>query len=552
MVVPSAGSVHDAADSPLPAPAPPSPAAPAPAAPAEPETSNETPPAPAGGDGQRDARAGTESVLEAVAETDPEPEKEDRSEAEARSESEGEPEAEATTAADPEAVAAVGEPGINVDIDAPAKQSDAAPAAAEVGEEGDPAEELLPQSRRERRLAEEKLGTAVVPATSGNSPGATQTSGESVDPKEAGQVQPARMRGRLSAAVRGLLFLLVIAAMVVGLGTVLSSTADNHAGSSQTEVDRQSAWEATDALLEQATKLGTATNTPAVQELLAETVNDLSAQGAALGNGLPPMAATATATATAAAPATVEALVLGLRSSGERLLQHAVGADHAMGRVFAAAGTSQLLRSEDVAAAAGLGAAHSPALPARVSFPAPSAPECSSTLAPRPGASVDAALLAAADGEQKAVYAYQVATARLSEPQFQQGTLRLARHEMKLKSLNAELRVRCLPGTALVPGFALEAGFTTRPAAALASLEGELAVVYADLAALSTAPSTSTAATETTPATAASNTTSGDGAPSANTEQLREMSVAWLLDSAAAQSEWGGSIGALAGMAPGS
>ncbi len=450
------------------------------------------------------------------------------------------------------------EPDAAAVVDAPAKLSDTARAAAEAGQEGNPNEGLLPQSRRERRQAEEKLDSAVVPGPSGTAAETAPTSGKSVDPAGAGQDRPARKRGRVSAAVRGLLFLLVITAIILGLGTVLSGTTENRAGSSQTEVDRQSAWEAAETLREQATELGAVKNTPAVQELLIQTVNDLSVQGAALGNGMPPAAGTATATATATAPASVEALVLGLRSSGERLLQDAVGADHAMGRVFAAVGTSQLLRSEALAAAADLGAAPSPVLPARVSFPAPSAPECSSTLAPRPGASVDAALLAAAEGEQKAVYAYQVATAHLREPQFKQGTQLLARHEAKLKSLNAELRVRCLPGTTLVPGFALDAGFTTRPAAALASLEGELAAVYSDLAALSTAPATASTATATAasgttpPATTASEATPGAGAPSANTEQLREMSVAWLLDSAAAQAGWGGSAGALAGMTSGS
>ena len=440
------------------------------------------------------------------------------------------------------------EPVAAVAIDAAGEPSEAAPAAAGVGEQGKPAEGPLPQSRRERRLAQDKPGSAVVPATSVTAVQAARPSGEPVEPAGAGQPRPARKRGRVSAVVRGLLFLLAIGAMVLGLGTVRSDTAGNHAGTSQTEMDRQAAWEAANALLAQAAELGSAENTPAVQEALAQTANDLSAQGAALGSGLP--AAPATAPAAVAAPATVEALVLGLRSSGESLLQDAVGADHAMGRVFAAVGTSQLLRSEKVAAAAGLGAAQSPALPARVSFPAPSAPECSSTLAPRPGASVDAALLAAAEGEQRAVYAYQVATAQLSEPQSRQGAQLLARHGEKLKSLNAELRVRCLPGTTLVPGFALDAAFTASPAAALASLEGELAAVYADLAALSTGPSTApTATAPTATAPTATATTPGASAPSSNTEQLREMSVAWLLDSAAAQSGWGGSVGALAGMA---
>ncbi|AIY03854.1 hypothetical protein ART_4255 [Arthrobacter sp. PAMC 25486] len=461
--------------------------------------------------------------------------------AEADSAAVDEPETADAPAVEPEAGPDV-DPDVAAGIVAPAELAETTPAAAEVGEDGKPGEEPLPQSRRERRLAEQQLGSAVVPPKTETSAAATKPTEKTVDAASAAPAKPARKRGRLTGALRGLLFLLVISAVILGLGTVLSSTADNHAGPSHTEVDRQAAWEATNSLLEQAAELGTAGNKQEVQELLAQTATDLAAQGAALSDGLPPGTATATAAATALAPATVEALVLGLRTNGEALLQDAVGADHAMGRVFAAVGTSQLLRSQAVAAAADLTPVDSPALPASVNFPVPDAPECSSTLDPRPGASVDAALLAAAEGEQKAIYAYQVATPHLSEAQLKRGTALLARHEAKLTSLNAELEVRCLPGTSLVPGFTLAADFTTHPAAALASLEGELAAVFADLAAVSTAPSTATATTG-TPATA--------GVPSANTTQLREMAVAWLVDSADAQAGWGGSVGALAGMGSG-
>ncbi|MDD0857393.1 hypothetical protein NHF46_05595 [Arthrobacter alpinus] len=56
-------------------------------------------------------------------------------------------------------------------------------------------------------------------------------------------------------------------------------------------------------------------------------------------------------------------------------------------------------------------------------------------------------MTAAALAEQKAVYAYQVATTRFTEPQFSKSKALLTRHQEKLEVLNEELRLRCLPGS---------------------------------------------------------------------------------------------------------
>ncbi|ALO67591.1 hypothetical protein AS189_15205 [Arthrobacter alpinus] len=161
-----------------------------------------------------------------------------------------------------------------------------------------------------------------------------------------------------------------------------------------------------------------------------------------------------------------------------------------MGRVFASVGTSQLLQAEQLGSALGAAVPASAFLPAKVSFAVPTGPQCSSTLEPRPGVTVDSALTAAALAEQKAVYAYQVATTRFTEPQFSKSKALLTRHQEKLEVLNEELRLRCLPPAAPVAGFALDSSFTKLPKQALSTLELELGAIYADLAAVSTENST--------------------------------------------------------------
>ncbi|MDO5753461.1 DUF4439 domain-containing protein [Arthrobacter sp.] len=313
---------------------------------------------------------------------------------------------------------------------------------------------------------------------------------------------------------------------------MISDHEEETASPPQTELHRQEAWKTTNTLATYAAALSSSSVPAKTQQLLQQTAKDLSVQSAALGDGLAPSTAEATAPTTSSPtpPPTVAELQHALSASAETLLTHALTADHAMGRVFAAVGTSQQFQAKDLAAAAGVVLPPSKFLPANVDFPTPAGPECSSTLEPRPGATVDAALHAAALGEQKASYAYQVSTARMSEPRFSQSADLLARHQDKLVVLNAELKLRCLPQVTPVAGFILDSTFTAHPETALAGLEAELETIYADLAALS-APRG-----QDTTALVANGT-------------LREISVSWLLDSAQTQKFWGGTVGALAGIA---
>ena len=484
----------------------------------------------------------------------------------------------------------------DAEVETVAPHETAAPAAADALV-STPNETSAPATRREKRLAElqSSSGSAQAPAgtssTSSTSNASASASGaEAVGTPAANKsaaaqnlaaaplnpeknrttpvvaaVQP--KRSRPVAFLRGLFFLAVISALVVGMGTVLSGQEDATVGPSQTELDRQSAWEKTTLLQAQASALGSSTAAAQLQQQLQRTANDLAVQASALGDGLPPntaeLAATATAPSSIAAP-TVMGLLQGLDANAEALLEGALTAEHAMGGVFAAAGTSQFLQARELAAAVEAAPPASQFLPVLVDFPSPVGPECSSTLEPRPGATIDAALRAAAVAEQKAVYAYQVSTTRMAEPQFSQSAELLARHEEKLAVLDQELEIRCLPPASPVAGFGLDPSFTANPETALASLEGELVGIYADLAALSPARSGDAAAhpnvptppvgsspagpTTAAPTAAATDEATAAG-PVAASGTLRELSVLWLLDSALTQEFWGGTVGALAGMA---
>ena len=416
------------------------------------------------------------------------------------------------------------------------------------------AAEMTLLSRRERRLAEQnltpglELGPTAPEMAAADFIAVESTALESTPGQAAGRTSP-KKRSRLTSFARGLLYMLVISALVVGLGTVLSGKEEAAVGPSQTELHRQIAWEKTITLVAQTTALARSSGDVQVQEILHQTTKELQAQAEALDDGLPPNTAAPTPEGATLKPVTVRELILGLTSNGDELLGNALSADHSLGRVFAAVGTSQLLQGRSLSTAVGSTAPASRFLPAQVNFPAPVGPRCNSTLEPRPGVTVDSALRAAALGEQKAVYAYQVATTRLVEPQFSMSAQLLARHQRKLEVLNNELQVRCLPLATPVAGFALDASFTATPGQALTKVEAELAVIYADLAALSTAPAQDSTNTPSVSGAAMAPAGSATSQQPANITSLRKISVTWLLDSSASQAFWGGTVGALAGMA---
>lgn len=416
-----------------------------------------------------------------------------------------------------------------------------------------------PRSRRERRMAEQGEGpsaaspAAAAAASAFSSPpsmsppatGQRPSLPTSLDPSPSRE-GPRRGTSKAFSLARALFYLLLISTLVLGTGTVLSGRDESKVGPSATDTSRQAGWEKTTELMAQVTSLGAATGDPQLQELMRQIGQSLTVQATALGNGLP--AFTPAAPATIPAPMTLTQFATALQANGEELLTQAMSADYAMGRVFAAVGTSQLLHSRNLSVASGAAPPPSRFLPPRIDFPAAVGPACTSTLEPRAGATIDAALRAAALAEQQAVYAYQVATTRFAEPQFGSAAQLLARHQQKLQTLNTELVLRCLPPATPVAGFALDPAFTATPGKALAQLEAELSGIYGDLAALSAAPAVSTITPARTGAATSSSNATPSGQPSI-TSSLREISVIWLLDSALTQSFWGSPLSALPGLA---
>ncbi|WP_288024444.1 DUF4439 domain-containing protein [Arthrobacter sp.] len=401
-----------------------------------------------------------------------------------------------------------------------------------------------PLTRRARRLAEDDSpAAAVVPGI------AVESRSAALEPSASPPVP--RRRGRVRARLRGLLFLLLIGAIVLVLGTVVPAT-DADAGASATEVNREAARARTAVLLAQARTARDAEKDPAARALLAQGSGDLAVQLAALGGAGDEAAAGEAATAPVTKGITTAGFAQALGGSAATLLADALTADAALGRTFAAAGTNRLLLASALDNRLGRAAPASTYLPAAVQ-PVPAAPAtCKSTREPQGGANVDTALSAASRAEQKAVYAYQVAGSRLAEPGLSRAVELAAVHENNLELLNDGLARRCLPTVAAVPGFALSRDFTEAPAAALAKLEGELALVYGDLAALSApasalpaaVPATNAAASNAAPKPAAK-----PAAAAARVTELRELAVAGMVESASLQREWGGGLDVLPGIA---
>ncbi len=385
---------------------------------------------------------------------------------------------------------------------------------------------------RGRRLADD--GTpeaAVVPADAGINDVPAKSP---VRPAAAAQGRPGRL-----AAARGLMFAVLAAAMVLALGTVVSGQ-EAGTGPSATDINRELSWAQTAALLAQARAARDAEPGPAAKALLQQSAADLETQLAGLADSRG-VAASAAAVPTAAA-ATTANFTAALAASANVLLGDSLTAEGAVGRTFASAGTNRLLLASALDKLLGRPTPQSPYLSA-TGLPAPDAPACRKTKEPQPGASADAALTAAVRAEQQAVYAYQVAGSRLAEPAFGRAAELAGVHRNSLELLNGELARHCLPAVPAVPGFVLAPDFTGAPAAALATLEGQLALVYADVAALS-APVPVASGVPSAPATGA---TQGP-VPADRALTLREIAVTGLVGSALRQQEWGGALGALPGI----
>ncbi|HEU4668333.1 MAG TPA: DUF4439 domain-containing protein [Arthrobacter sp.] len=210
-----------------------------------------------------------------------------------------------------------------------------------------------------------------------------------------------------------------------------------------------------------------------------------------------------------------------LSASGVQRLADAAKADGGMARLLAAAGTSQLLAAEKVAAAAGIAvetlphaAAGSPAgaptdgaAPAASPTSTPSTPSSSACPAllgapngiSTPGAPASAgpestgtgtaaavadALSAALAAEQQSVYAYQAALPRLAATDANAAGAFLAEHEDLAAEAAAQSRAACGAAQAKQPGYVLAPDFLAAPAVGLARLELASLPAFGDVIAL--------------------------------------------------------------------
>lgn len=395
----------------------------------------------------------------------------------------------------------------------PAPEPVPAPAVAEPEPEAapEPAPEVSGEapaapvftSRRERRNGEAALRGPAPTPEKGQRPapnGNADREGDRVQPSSpAPATVPARRKHSGAAtAVRVALFAL-LAVLIISLGSgVFRDRTLRSSNPDATEQARSAAWQRTLSLASDAGALAAAK--PSLGAVLGPLKQALSEEAADLAPGA--AASSPVASASPSPASSPAALVAALADSGRRSLADAVTVDGGVARVLAASGTGQLLQAQSLATAAALPA---PGLPAVAAAPLPASPEaepatplpgasgspsagqrCDAPVTPSPGVNSATALQAAVAAELKVVYGYQVATTRLPEPGFSSAMRMLDQHRVALDSARAVLASRCLAIPRTEPGYALAPGFTDRPAAALASLEQDLAAVYGDLVAVST------------------------------------------------------------------
>lgn len=338
-------------------------------------------------------------------------------------------------------------------------------------------------------------------------------------------------------AGRGLL-LLLIACIVVGLGTMVMGEPSEPEPPSATEVARLEAERGALELAQDAAALGAAAAAAPAGGALLESAELLRRQAAALsldGSGLdgtgpaltsakttaPTASGTASASRGTDAPPSFPGLVDALAESSRTNLARAAEVEPGMARLLASVGTGQWLQAVRLAEATGLPApapvpdpgapapgaadpgatAAASASPGTSASPAPSAsptscPSGSATAAqaadqasdqganPAAGDGTDS-LAAALEAERRTVYAYEVAAARLPAPGAGAAAALLEAHRAAAGEAAqlAEDSCRTLPGPE--PGYRLPADFMAAPAAGLAAVEDDLASLYADLVGLS-------------------------------------------------------------------
>lgn len=308
----------------------------------------------------------------------------------------------------------------------------------------------------------------------------------------------------------------LLAVLVVGTGAVLLPPNEGPAPEpSFSDTAKASAYAETLALLADADNAGS----PAATMTLLET------QARALLAPASP-AASASATSAAPAPITKTRFLAGLSRSASQRLADAGNSDGGTARLLAAVGTAQLLEAVRLAAAWGLPAPSGPSLAATAAAsPAPSS-SCHDSGGPTPAATAVSpsgaagpgeALAAVVRAEQKAVYVYQVALARLDGSASETAAADLSRHQELLREAEGLARQHCTEPPPREAGYRLPAGFAAHAAAALGEQETATLAAYGELVALSE-------------------------------NETRQWAMAGLLDGARRTGSWGAPPGALPGL----
>ncbi len=174
---------------------------------------------------------------------------------------------------------------------------------------------------------------------------------------------------------------------------------------------------------------------------------------------------------------TPEGFIEALGASARANLGDAPRADAGVARLLASVGSSQWQQAAALGALLGVPVEPPAGLNAPADTGLPAASEC--TGEPRGTEADRSMLLAAARAEARAVYAYEVAAARLPAPD---AVLAGAReHAAVAEAATAALSGLCAPAPARPPVYALDPGFLADPAAGIARLEQELCVFYGSL-----------------------------------------------------------------------
>ncbi|WP_245413206.1 DUF4439 domain-containing protein [Arthrobacter celericrescens] len=277
----------------------------------------------------------------------------------------------------------------------------------------------------------------------------------------------------------------LLAILVVGTGAVLLPPNEGPAPEPPfSETAKAAAYAEARALLADAEGSGSPGSTVALLETQARA---LLAPAAASPS------ASASASSAALAPVTKTRFVAWLARSASERLADAGNSDGGTARLLAAVGTAQFLEAARLAAAWGLPAPVSPSLLST----AVSSPAAAAACAAGKGSTATATAVATADqagprealaavvrAEQKAVYVYQVALARLDGSAAEAAAADLARHQDLLREAEALARQHCTEPPPREAGYRLPAGFAAHAAAALGEQESATLAAYGELVAL--------------------------------------------------------------------